>query len=68
MAEQTTGAQAPAEKAEPTTYPVGHLLRTRRGGATVTRPDGSTTTVVGRAYVLDVPGVHVVDGVEVTAR
>ncbi|GAB3990104.1 hypothetical protein [Nocardioides marmoraquaticus] len=31
----------------------------------VTRPDGSHHTVSGDGYVLDVPGVHVVDGVAI---
>lgn len=37
-------------------------------GAQVVRPDGSSMTVTGGSYVLDVPGVHTVDGHEITAR
>lgn len=37
-------------------------------GATVTRPEGFTLPVTGGTYVLDVPGVFVVDGSEVTVK
>lgn len=33
-----------------------------QASATVVRPDGSRRRVVGGVYVLDVPGVHVIDG------
>lgn len=49
----------------PTSRPVGTVVKAR---GTVTRPDGSTSTVTGGSYVLDVPGVFVIDGDEVTAR
>ena len=34
----------------------------------IVRPDGTELDVTGNEYVLDVPGVHVIDGVEVTAK
>ncbi len=34
----------------------------------VTRPDGSTRTVIGDTYVLDVPGTYVIDGERVEVR
>lgn len=46
---------------------VGEIVKVSEGGP-VTRPDGSEQTVSGGTYVLDVPGVFVVDGTEVTVR
>lgn len=37
-------------------------------GKTVVRPDGTEVTVSGGGYVLDVPGVYLIDGQEVTAK
>ena len=37
-------------------------------GGTVVRPDGSTSTVSGGSYFLDVPGVFVVEGQETTVK
>lgn len=34
----------------------------------VVRPDGSEHTISGGQYVIDVPGIHVVDGKEVEAK
>lgn len=34
----------------------------------VVRPDGSELKVSGGVYVLDVPGMHVVDGEEIEAK
>lgn len=48
------------------THKVGDVLK---GVETVTRPDGATqVTVTGGLYVLDVPGVYLVNGSEVTVK
>lgn len=52
------------EKSKAQTGKVGSAVKATE----VVRPDGSVVAVSGGLYVLDVPGVHVVDGVEVTAR
>lgn len=46
---------------------VGATVRIRKGSS-VTRPDGSVHQVVGRVFVLDAPGVFVIDGTEVTVQ
>lgn len=47
---------------EPPTLTLGSLVEAK----SVTRPDGSHLDIVDGCYVLDVPGVHVIDGQEVT--
>ena len=49
------------------TSKVGTIVDVPEGG-TVTRPDGSQSTVSGGSYVLDVPGTFVIDGTEVTSK
>jgi hypothetical protein len=51
-----------AKKTEKATASLGTLVKAK----TVVRPDGSEISV-SDGYVLDVPGVHVIDGEEVTA-
>lgn len=48
---------------KPKPKPLGTAVEVREG-APVIRPDLREITVTGGAYVLDVPGLHVVDGVE----
>ena len=65
MSEKATSTTSKATK--PRARKVGQRAEVPEG-ATVTRPDGSSHTVAGGSYVLDVPGVFVIDGSEVTVR
>lgn len=47
--------------AKETTSSVGESVEVP-AGIVVVRPDGTRREVVGGVYVLDVPGVHVIDG------
>jgi hypothetical protein len=51
---------------KPKPKPLGTLVEVREG-ATIVRPDLAEITSHGGAYVLDVPGVHVVDGQQLEA-
>jgi len=46
---------------------VGDLVDVAEMG-TVVRPEGYTSQVTGGSYVIDVAGVYVIDGSEVTAK
>lgn len=46
---------------------VGDVVEVKENTA-VTRPNGEQLTVSGGSYVLDVAGVHVVDGEELTVK
>ena len=61
MSDDTQRPKAPASQ------PVGTIVKVK-ARSEVTRPDGTTSTVTGGSYVLDVPGVFVIDGDEVKAR
>jgi hypothetical protein len=52
-------------KAKAKAYKVGDVLE---GVETVARPGGTETRVTGGLYVLDVPGVYLVNGQEVEAK
>lgn len=68
MTDKTQPAEAPAPAApKPTTLPLGSVV-TVKDGAKVTPPAGATVKVAGTAYVLDAPGIHVIDGREVVAE
>lgn len=54
---------------KPKPKPIGTEIAVREG-ARVVRPggtDGDARTITGGVYVLDVPGVHTIDGSEVEA-
>lgn len=57
----------PALPVGPQTKSVGTVLEVA-DGAKVERPTGPSITVTGTAYVLDVPGVHVIDGRQIVAE
>lgn len=64
-----THTREEAPMTSPKAKPIGTTVDVREG-ATVIRPGASEATpitITGGVYVLDVPGVHVVDGKEITA-
>lgn len=53
--------------AEKNTSKIGETVEVK-SGAKVVRPNGEELTISGGSYVLDVAGVHVVDGQEITVK
>lgn len=48
-------------------HSLGEVVEVKEG-AKVQRPNGEEHTVTGGSYVLDVPGIHVVDGNEMEVK
>lgn len=64
MAETSTDPKTDTKVAKSKTFDVGHVLTDLTPGIEVSGPDDVVRTLHGTEYVLDRPGVHLIDGTE----